>query len=176
MSATPLRVSDLVDAAMTASGILWIDTGERTYAAWHAWVGEPGEGGAGVGAGGGRGPTAYLLNGPGEQHLPWLPQEVVVVLRSRDTGGRLLRLRARRDVLDPADPEWEVAAAALSAKRVGATPQLLETWRQQCTVSALRPFGEPLEVPGRHTDERVSVPVASWHGAASGAPRRPGAG
>lgn len=168
MSATPLRVSDLVDATMAASGILWIDTGDRTYAAWHAWDDGRGDGS--------RGPTAYVVNGPGEQHLPWLPQEVVLVLRSRDTGGRVLRLRARRDVLDPADPEWEHAAAALAATRVGASDDVVRAWREECTVSALRPFGEPLEVPGRHTDERVTAPVASWQPAPGDAPRRPGKG
>ncbi len=167
MSATPLRVSQLVDAAMRASGILWIDTGERSYAVWHAWVDGTDEGG--------RGAAAYVVNGPGEQHLPWLAHEVVLVLRSRDTGGRLLRLRARRDVLTDADPEWEVATAALAAIRVGATADQAHRWAQECTVTALRPFGEPLDVPGSHTDELVTASVASWL-PADPTPRRPARG
>lgn len=167
MSGTPLGVSELVDAAMRASGILWVDTGERTYAVWHAWVDGTDEGG--------RGATAYVVNGPGEQHLPWLPHEVVLVLRSRDTGGRLLRVRARRDVLTDADPEWEVATDALASVAVGATPDLPRRWAQECTVTALRPFGEPLELPGRHTDERVTASVTSWL-PVEATPRRPARG
>ena len=49
-------------------------------------------------------PTNLLFNvvsGPGEQYLPWLPDEVVVVFRSKDTGGRLLTLHATARALEP---------------------------------------------------------------------------
>ena len=70
------NVTALVGEAMTKSGVIWVEVpGDRAWPVWHAWVA----------------PTAYVVNGPGEQNLPWLPEEVVLVLRSQDTGGRLLR-------------------------------------------------------------------------------------
>ena len=83
------NVTALVGEAMTKSGVIWVEIpGDRAWPVWHAWVA----------------PTAYVVNGPGEQHLPWLPEEVVVVLRSQDTGGRLLRVRARRPGCSPSRP------------------------------------------------------------------------
>ena len=60
------------------------------------------------------------MSGPGEQPLPWLPTEVRLILRSKDTGGRLLTVRAHAHVLEPGTPEWERAAAACA--RRGSTP------------------------------------------------------
>ena len=72
------NITALVNEAMTKSGVIWIEIpGDRAWPAWHAWVA----------------PNAYVVNGPGEQHLPWLPEEVVLVLRSQDTGGRPKRRR-----------------------------------------------------------------------------------
>ena len=94
------NVTALVGEAMTKSGIIWVEVpGDRAWPVWHAWVA----------------PNAYVVNGPGEQHLPWLPEEVVVVLRSQDTGGRLLRVKARARVLTDAAPEWQTAVAARSS-------------------------------------------------------------
>ena len=82
--AAPTNITALVGEAMTKSGVIWVEVpGDRAWPVWHAWVA----------------PTAYVVNGPGEQFLPWLPEEVVVVLRSQDSGGRLLRVRARTRVL-----------------------------------------------------------------------------
>ena len=155
-----LNVMAVLDAAMTDSGVLWIDTGQRTYAAWFAWAG-------GLGARGGPGaPTAYVVNGPGEQHLPWLPPEVSLVLRSRATGGRVLRVRAARAVLDEAEPEWAAATTVLLARRLNATDggaeQTLVRWRETCTVTALRPFGEPLESADCPETGLAATRVTSW--------------
>ena len=71
----------LLAEAATKSGLLWVDVpGDRAWPAWHVWV----DG------------TAYVVSGPGEQVLPELPESVVLVLRSKDTGGRLLRVAAPR--------------------------------------------------------------------------------
>ncbi len=125
----------LVGEAMTKSGILWVEVpGDRAWPVWHAW----------------RGDTAYLVNGPGEQHLPWLPEEVTIILRSQDTGGRLLTVRARTSVLTDADPRWQPAVEALRAGRLNAPQDVVERWRAQCTVTALVPFGNLLEGPGSY--------------------------
>ena len=78
-STSAAAVAALLGEAMTKSGLLWIDVaGDRAWPAWHVW-----DDGA-----------AYVVSGPGEQPLPWLPEEVRIILRSKDTGGRLLTLRA----------------------------------------------------------------------------------
>lgn len=133
-------VGTLVQTLFSASGLLWIESGPRTYAVWFAWVPDaPG------------GPAAYVVNGLGEQDLPWLPGEVVVVVRDPATGGRVLRLRARRSVVATDAPEWETAAAALAARRLNAVDDQRARWAERCTVTALRPFGAPLPARGAVT-------------------------
>lgn len=145
----------LVGEAMTKSGLLWVDVpGDRAWPAWHAWS----EG------------TAYVVNGPGEQHLPWLPEYVTLVLRSKDTGGRLLRVRARTRVLDPGGIEWGPAVEALAAERLNATDDLRERWRTQCAVTALTPVGDLVDGKGHDDDTSGAAPPAAtrattvtWH-------------
>jgi hypothetical protein len=137
------NVTALVGEAMTKSGVIWIEVpGDRAWPAWHAWVA----------------PHAYVVNGPGEQHLPWLPSEVVLVLRSQDTGGRLLRVKARARVLTDTEAEWQTAVAALQAGRLNATDDVVERWRTECAVTALTPFGNPVEAPGSYADGSGAAP------------------
>lgn len=154
----PVNVTALLESAMADSGVLWIDSGKRTYAVWFAW--------AGGSSAAGRAGAAYVINGPGEQHLPWLPAEVSLVLRSRATGARVLRVRAARAVLDEADPEWALAVAAMRDQRLNAPDATAEDterrWRETCTVTALRPFGEPLETPDSPETGLAATQVTSW--------------
>ena len=144
----------LLAVAMTRSGILWIDVpDDRAWPSWFAWV----EG------------TAYVVNGPGEQHLPWLPELVVLVLRGQD-GGRLLRVRARTRLLDPAGIEWGPAVEALVGQRLNAPPDVRERWRTSCAVTALTPVGALLEGPGSYDDSSGAAPpvpsratTVTWH-------------
>ncbi len=134
----PANPLALAEAALNAAGIIWIEVpDERPYTVWHAWVagsdGQPG--------------TAYVVNGPGEQTLPWLPSQVTLNLKSKDTGGRLTRVAAKAEVIKPDDPRWEAAAAALSSGRLNSTDDVLTRWREQCTITALTPVGTPLEQP-----------------------------
>jgi hypothetical protein len=70
-----VNVTALFAEAAGKSGLLWIDVpGDRAWPAWHAWADD----------------TVFVVSGPGEQTLPWLPDEVGLILRSKDTGGRLL--------------------------------------------------------------------------------------
>jgi hypothetical protein len=139
------NVTALVGEAMTKSGVIWVEVpGDRAWPVWHAWVA----------------PTAYVVNGPGEQFLPWLPEEVVVVLRSQDSGGRLLRVRARTQLLTDADPRWADAVPALQAGRLNAVGDVVERWRTQCAITALTPFGNPVEGPGHYLDGSGAAPPA----------------
>jgi hypothetical protein len=136
-AAPATNVTALVGEAMSKSGLFWVEVpGDRAWPVWHAWL----EG------------TAYVVNGPGEQHLPWLPEEVTLILRSKDTGGRLLRVRAKVRVLDPSEPQWQVAADALKASRLNAVGDVVERWRARCAITALTPFGNLVEGPGSYSD------------------------
>lgn len=135
----------LVAEGMSKSGIIWVEIpGDRAWPVWHVWA----EG------------TALVVNGPGEQDLPWLPSEVKLILRSRDTGGRLVTVRAVTKVLEPGTDEWAAAAEALKAGRLNATDDCLTRWAEACTITALHPFDAPLEAPGGYAadDRRAQAP------------------
>lgn len=142
-AATPVNVTALFAEAAGKSGVLWIEVpGDRAWPAWHAWADD----------------TVYIVSGPGEQTLPWLPDEVVLVLRSRDTGGRLLAVRASVRTLTPDDEQWGPATEALKAGRLNATGDVVTRWAQSCTVRALRPFGAPVQGPGSYPSDSGAAP------------------
>ena len=148
------NLTALLGEAMSKSGLLWIDVADdRTWPAWHVW-----DDGA-----------ALVVSGPGEQPLPWLPSEVRLILRSKDTGGRLLTIRAHVHVLEPGTPEWQRAAELLKASRLNAVDDSLTRWAAECTITALVPFDAPLESPGAYDagDHRAAPPrtaatTTSW--------------
>ncbi len=92
MSEPPtVNITALFAEAANKSGLLWIDVpGDRAWPAWHVWADD----------------TAYVVSGPGEQSLPWLPDQVTIILRSKDTGGRLLAVRATVTTIEPQDEAW----------------------------------------------------------------------
>jgi hypothetical protein len=144
----------LLGEAMNKSGLIWIEVADdRTWPAWHVW-----DDGA-----------ALVVSGPGEQPLPWLPPEVRLILRSKDTGGRLLTVRAGVHVLEPGTPQWQRAAELLRASRLNAVDDSLTRWAAECTVTALIPFDSPLEFPGayaahdhREPPARTAATTTSW--------------
>jgi hypothetical protein len=150
----PLNLSALLGEAMSKSGLLWIDVPEdRTWPAWHVWDET----------------TAFVVSGPGEQPLPWLPKEVNLILRSKDTGGRILTTRAHAVALGPGSPEWIHAAELLRAARLNAVDDSVTRWARECTITALTPFGSPLEMPGAYTaldlraePARTTATTTSW--------------
>ncbi|MBM6405142.1 hypothetical protein JQN72_12910 [Phycicoccus sp. CSK15P-2] len=135
--------------------MLWVRIPEgTTHPVWHVWHDTEDEGGAG--------PAAYVVSGPGEQSLPRLPDEVEVVLRSKDSGGRLLILRATVREVEPASPEWDTAVAVLRPARLnasGTADELAERWRHSATIHVLTPQGPPVESPGRYDDDSGAAPV-----------------
>lgn len=153
-TADALDVTALVNEAMSKSGLFWIDVvDDRVWPAWHVW--DDGK--------------AYVVSGPGEQPLPWLPREVTLILRSKDTGGRLLTIRAATEILYPGVPEWSHAAELLKAERLNASDDSLTRWAEHCTITRLIPGGTPLESPGDYaaTDQRAipartTATTTSW--------------
>ena len=102
------------------------------------------------------GPAAYVVSGPGEQSLPWLPDEVELVLRSKDTGGRLMTVHATVREVTPESPDWDAAVEVLRPERLNAVGDVAERWRQSCTIHVLTPHGRPSRRPARTPTGRVS--------------------
>ncbi|WP_216842705.1 hypothetical protein [Arthrobacter sp. NEB 688] len=148
-------VTKLVNEAASKSGLLWVRLPEgTTHPVWHVWHDDGDERGTG--------PAAYVVSGPGEQHLPWLPDEVELVLRSKDTGGRLLTMHATARALEPGTDAWEQAAAVLRPERLnapGSAEEVLERWRDHNTLHVLTPHGRPGEQPGHYDDGSGAAPV-----------------
>ncbi|MFW5468739.1 hypothetical protein ACOCJ4_01695 [Knoellia sp. CPCC 206435] len=154
---SPVNVTRLLAEAASKSGVMWVEVPDAgTHAVWFVWHDDEDPRGAG--------PAAYVVSGPGEQRLPFLPPEVTVILRSKDTGGRLLRLRARVHELEPASPEWEAAAEVLRADRLNATGDVLARWREGAVIHVIAPHGRPDEAPGAYAAESGRVTVSPARG------------
>jgi hypothetical protein len=132
-------LSALLSEAGKKSGMLWIDVpGDRAWPAWHVWL----DG------------TAYVVSGPGEQSLPWLPAELALTFRSKSTGGRLVTVPAAARIVKPDDETWDAATTALKASRLNAPAgDIIARWANDNTVYALTPHGEALEGPGSYSQE-----------------------
>jgi hypothetical protein len=130
--------------AAAKSSVMWVDVpGDRPWQVWHAWADD----------------TVYLVSGPGEQQLPWLPESVTLLLRSKDSGGLLLAVEATVREVRREDPDWAAATEALRAGRLNATDDMVTRWASECTVRALRPFGAPLQGPGDYPSHSGAAPV-----------------
>ncbi len=163
----------LLAEAAAKSGLVWLrpavpgapGTG-RAWPAWHVW-----QDGA-----------VLVVSGAGEQQLPELAGEVEVLVRSKDSGGRLLTVRAVAATLDPDDDAWPTAAQALAASRLNSTHSPAELpghWRSSgARITRLVAHGEPLESPGRYdSSSGAAAPVPSpattsgwrpWHAGGRG--------
>jgi hypothetical protein len=145
-------VTRLIHEAASKSGLLWVRVpGGASHPVWHAWHDDGDERGSG--------PAAYVVSGPGEQHLPWLPDEVELILRSKDTGGRLITVPATARRLEPGTAEWDAAVDVLRPERLNATGDVAARWRDDATIHVLTPHGRPLEEPGRYDDGSGAAPV-----------------
>ncbi|MEO7069504.1 MAG: hypothetical protein ABI131_03335 [Nostocoides sp.] len=140
----PVNVTALFAEAAAKSGLLWIDVpGDRAWPAWHVW--DDGR--------------VIVVSGPGEQHLPWLPPQVRLILRSKDTGGRLLVVSGQVVHLAPGTPEWEAAVALLKPERLNAPPDVEQRWASEATIHSIAPFGAAIEAPGTLTAGSGRMPV-----------------
>lgn len=148
----PLNVTALLGTALAKSSVCWVQAGEQTRALWYAVLDD----------------IVLVVTGPGEQDVPALPEQVRLVLRSKDSGGRLLEVEAAARVVAPDDPAWEPAAAALAAERLNSTDDQLARWRASGTIYALRPFGQPVQGPGTYADASGAAPVTPARGTTAG--------
>ncbi|HYN28938.1 MAG TPA: hypothetical protein VES95_03570 [Dermatophilaceae bacterium] len=145
-------VTRLLAEAASASAVLWVEPPDgESHPVWFVWHDDEDPRGPG--------PAAYVVSGPEEQSLPWLPTEVTLVLRSKDTGGRLLRLQAAVEELTPEDVRWDGAVEVLRPFRLNATGDVAARWRESATIHLLHPHGRPDEAPGRYAGDSRSVTV-----------------
>lgn len=157
-----VNLSALTSEALSKSQVLWLrlPAGERLT--WFA----TGEGDLDG--------HVLVVSGGIEADLGDLPEQVEIVLRSKGDGGRLLTLRTRAQSLDPGNPWWDPAAAALVGERLNAPADVVERWRTGSTIWLLSPFGAPVQAPGApgpQGGERAESSVTA--GAAGTRVRRP---
>ncbi len=88
--------------------LCWVRHGDLTQAVWHAWVDDD-EGG-----------VLALVSGGDEQPFPEVADgaRVEVLMRSKDTGGRVLTWAGVTSVVRPTDERWQPTVAALVARRL----------------------------------------------------------
>ena len=117
------------------TGVCWIRHDGRTQPVWHVWVED----------------ALAIVSGGDEQPFPDVEDggRVEVVMRSADTGGRLVTWVGRASVVLPDDERWAATTAALVASRlnlpdVAAAP---EVWAQNSVVRRVLSTGDFVEVP-----------------------------
>lgn len=138
-----IAVSRLLHEAASASSVLWLETdGGATYPLWFVWHddGDP----MGIG------PAAYVVGGQGEQNLPALGAQVVLIFRSKDSGGRLLRISADVVLVTPQDPDWARAVAVVQPARLNSVGDSATAWLEGVTIAILTPHGRPSQGPGTY--------------------------
>ena len=147
---------------LSKSGLLWVRVpgGGGTHAVWHVWHDD--------GDDRGHRPAAYVVSGPGEQSLPWLPDEVELILRSKDTGGRLLTVHATAREVTPEDDGWDAAVEVLRPERLNAVGDVAAAVGGSRARSTCSPrTAGPSSGPGSYGDDSGAAPVRPAAGATS---------
>lgn len=158
-----VNVTRLLAEAANKSDVAWVRLpGGATHPVWFVWYddGDPR----------GTGPAIYLVSGPGEQPLPWLPPEVEVIFRSKDSRGRLLTVTAAVTEVTPDSPRWEAAVQILRPARLNAVGDIAGRWRESATIHILAPHGRPAAEITRGSGRRLVDPAPAttlgrrpWH-------------
>ena len=138
---TALLRAALVAELAKKTAVSWVRHAGRTYAVWHVWADD----------------ALCLVSGGDEQRLPEIPdgEHVEVVMRSKDTGGRLLTWVAHTSVVRPGDAAWEPTTSALVSARLNLDDpsSTAARWAEHSVVRRLVPDGEFVESPGALTDD-----------------------
>jgi hypothetical protein len=158
----------LVEEATKKSGLLWLALPGLPYprAAWHIWHAGAAPAPAGAGDEGTASGAAYVVTGGIEQPLPGLPEaeRVVVTVRSKDKGARLVSWVAAVEQVAPGSEEWKAVVPLLAKERLNAPDGAHQTerWAEEAFVIRLTPTGEVTESPGNQPDDYAAVrPVPS---------------
>ena len=133
------------------TGVCWLryaereSTSPRERPAWHVWYDD----------------ALHLVAGGKEQELPGIAdaERVEVVMRSKESGGRLVTWVGSVSVVEPGDEAWEDVTTALVADRLNlddlATAK--QEWADGSVVVRIDPTGEVLEQPGELSDAAHSA-------------------
>jgi hypothetical protein len=125
-----LLVSALAAELARVTGVCWVRVRGRSHPVWHAW-----DDGA-----------LCLVSGGAEQPLPDIEDgaRVEVVMRSKDTGGRLLTWAGTASVVRPGDAAWTATTAALAKRRQNLRDPstAAEDWARDSVVRRIVPTGE----------------------------------
>ena len=127
------------------TGVCWLRYDGGEHAVWHVWF-DDGTAPAGL----------ALVSGGPEQPLPGIDAAgtVEVVMRSKESGGRLLCWVGTVEPVAPGDPLWAPVTEALVAGRLN-LPDLgtaANTWAVHSSVVRVVPTGEVREHPGALDD------------------------
>ncbi|MBC9956050.1 hypothetical protein [Yimella sp. cx-51] len=146
------------------SAVSWLVVGDQTWPVWHAVVDS----------------RIYVIGGPGEQPVPELPEQLQVILRTKDTRAKVGPVPARALRLHPGVPAWQPAVDALLAARQGVPSEaLLDRWKARCAVWAIDIDLDahlPRPAPDEHSGARVAAATTAttdrWRPRHLGRPRR----
>ncbi|HSE08316.1 MAG TPA: hypothetical protein VLB29_06600 [Nocardioidaceae bacterium] len=135
------------------TGVCWLrydesagQSNHRARAAWHIWYDE----------------ALHVVAGGDEQPLPGIVNagRVEVVMRSKESGGRLVTWVGSVSVVSPEDEAWDEVTTALVAGRLNledlATAK--KQWAENSIVVRIDPTGELLEEPGSLDDDPHNAP------------------
>jgi hypothetical protein len=153
----------LVEEAMKKSALVWLTLPglPQPRAAWHVWH---------------DGAAYVLTGGESEQPLPGLPEadRVLVTVRSKDKGGRLLSWVAACEPVEPGGGLWDEVAPLLAKERLNAPTHegQLERWADESYIVRLTPTGEMAEAPGGHDGDYATVRPVPTPATTAGPPPR----
>ncbi|MGZ4611259.1 MAG: hypothetical protein ACXV2H_13460 [Actinomycetes bacterium] len=145
-STVPAR--ELVEEACRKSAMAWVQTDHRAQAlaVWHVWF----DG------------AMYVVSGGREQAFPPATDgdRLVVTVRSKDKGSRLVTWVARSSVVEPGSELWDAAVPELHGKRLNPPDgeEQPSRWARESVVTRLEPTGELLEAPGRMSTASHAAP------------------
>lgn len=129
--ATALLVAELG----RKSAVCWVRHGGHAQPFWHVWVDD----------------ALAVVSGGDEQPFPDVEDggRVEVVMRSADTGGRLVTWVGRACVVRPDDERWAATTSALVAGRLNVSDlaTAADRWAEQSVVRRILPTGEYVERP-----------------------------
>lgn len=120
----------LVAEATKKSGLVWIKVSDagKAVPTWHHWHND----------------AAYVIAGGPEQPVRGLAhgERVVVTVRSKSTGGRIVNWVAAVTTVDPGSAEWAEVVPDIHANRLNSPAGTPERWAYESTLFRLDPTGE----------------------------------
>lgn len=123
------------------TGVCWLRYDGREHPVWHVWLDD----------------ALHVVCGGDEQPLPGIEDvdTVEVVMRSKESGGRLVTWVGGVRVLGPDDEAWDAVTTALVAGRLNLDDLTTAAarWAERSLVLRIEPTGDVVERPGELSDD-----------------------